>query len=190
MARESDSAKAGGPASIRLLSDRCSPIRRARYQSSQEARWIDVDRNAGPRNHRGSVRLPGGAEGISNRWTFHVQAPARALIGTACGSARLYTSEGPPLNPTPRPASPPCSSRGQRIERPPDLVKDRLVAYRGLIAAHDNIDVHGVDLNAAADAPGPVGGDEGRARAEEPICPQPRSTALTASSPDRATALR
>ena len=59
--------------------------------------------------------------------------------------------------------------RRQRLERLAGLDENRLVAGRGLKAPHDHIDVERIELDAAADATGLVGRDEGRARAKERV---------------------
>ena len=47
------------------------------------------------------------------------------------------------------------------------LDQNRLVARGGLIAARNHVDVERVELDPATDAAGSLGGDEGRAGAEE-----------------------
>jgi hypothetical protein len=64
---------------------------------------------------------------------------------------------GTGLSPTPVPAL-----RRQRLDRLAGLDENRLVAGRGLKAPHDHIDVEQIELEAAADATGLVGRDEGR----------------------------
>jgi hypothetical protein len=49
------------------------------------------------------------------------------------------------------------------------LDEDRWVACRGLIAAHDYVDVERIEFDPAADAAGPVGGDESRTGTEERV---------------------
>ena len=60
-------------------------------------------------------------------------------------------------------------TRAQRLERLARLDQNRRVACRGLVSAHDDIDIERVELDAATDAAGRLGGDEGRAGAEERV---------------------
>ena len=86
-----------------------------------------------------------------------VQAPARLTRSSLAFLGGSSATAGAGLSPTPVPAL-----RRQRLERPAGLDENRLVAGRGLKAPHDHIDVERIKLEAAADATGLVGRDEGR----------------------------
>ncbi len=57
----------------------------------------------------------------------------------------------------------------QLVVRLAGLGEDRWVVCRGLIAAHDYIDVEWIEFDATADAASPVCGDEGRTGTEERV---------------------
>jgi hypothetical protein len=63
----------------------------------------------------------------------------------------------------------PRPPRAQRLERLAGLDENRRVARRGLVASHNHIDVERIQLDAATNAPGLLGGDESRAGAEERV---------------------
>jgi hypothetical protein len=60
----------------------------------------------------------------------------------------------------------PCPARGEHVERLGGLEKNRGVACCGLVSAYDHIDIERVQLDAATEAAGVVGGNESRPRAE------------------------
>ncbi len=99
--------------------------------------------------------------------TSSIAAPARLMaqpLPVVRGlillpKARRWMSPGPALLQSP--------TRAQSLESLSGLDESRRVARRGLIPARDHIHIKRVDLNATTNAFGLLGGDEGRARAEE-----------------------
>src|ERR1700722_9950720 len=61
------------------------------------------------------------------------------------------------------------SAVSQRLERLASLDENRRVARRGLVAADDYIDIERIQLDAATNRPGIIGGDEGRGRTKKRI---------------------
>ena len=141
--------------SARPRSSRAKSSRRARTRSGRlGCNRIELQKNA--LKTLDSLSLPWGFEPL----TSAVQARAR-LTGSSFpflgGSSATSATAGAGLCATPVPAR-----RRQRLERLAGLDENRLVAGRGLKAPHDHIDVERIELDAAADATGLVGRDEGR----------------------------
>ena len=82
----------------------------------------------------------------------------------AFGSARCPAAEWAPHDPDLDGRCFPCSARGQGVERFAGLDEGRRVACRGLVSAHDHIDVERIKLDASADPSGLIRGDVRRAR--------------------------
>jgi hypothetical protein len=59
---------------------------------------------------------------------------------------------------------PPCARQYPQTSRPSE---QGLLGRGGLITPDDHVDIERVEFDAAADATGLVGGDEGRARAQK-----------------------
>jgi hypothetical protein len=57
----------------------------------------------------------------------------------------------------------------ERVERLAGLDKNRPVTRRRFIAPHHHVDVERIEFDAATDATGRVGGDEGRTRSEKRV---------------------
>jgi hypothetical protein len=105
--------------------------------------------------------MPGGADYLVQLRRFEpltsaAQAPAR-LTGSSLPFLGDVGDSWSRLSPTPVPAL-----RCQRLERLAGLDENRLVARPGFKAPHDHIDVERIELDAAADATGLAGRDEGR----------------------------
>jgi hypothetical protein len=119
-----------------------------------------IKRTAPGRREQRSFRVTSNVSPVSTKTTgLHVAAPYRP---------RFQTS-GQPLN---REVELNLGldshlfqrqTRGQKVEGLAGLDENRWVTRRGLVTSDDHIDIERVEFDAAANTPGLVGGDQGRA---------------------------